>query len=204
MQRWMHVWEAYDGLWACSACSGFSVLQISSICTKCTQSGSSDFFSMEASMHGATLLSRMLPVLSSPPTIQRLPSKSGLKPEPANPFGDIWSMNPGVQVTTSGDSSGIAAIWGYGFASLRKDGGLQGQNLASFSVEIKGALLSNWVWTWKWGILYSQWNIAIFHRDNDQQNHWVQWGTQHFQTNPIQNTSCRSKSTNICAHLSCP
>ena len=24
--------------------------------------------------------------------------------------------------------------------------------------------------------------IAIFHRDNDQQNHWVQWGTQHFQT----------------------
>lgn len=71
-------------------------------------------------MHGATLLSRMatfalvstalLPVLPSPPTIQRLPSKSGLKPEPANPFEDIWSMNPGVQVTTSGDSSGIAAI----------------------------------------------------------------------------------------------
>ena len=27
--------------------------------------------------------------------------------------------------------------------------------------------------------------IAIFHRDNDQQNHWVQWGTQHFQTNPV-------------------
>ena len=26
--------------------------------------------------------------------------------------------------------------------------------------------------------------IAIFHRDNDQQNHWVQWGTQHFQTHP--------------------
>ena len=26
--------------------------------------------------------------------------------------------------------------------------------------------------------------IAIFHRDNDQQNHWVQWGTRHFQTNP--------------------
>ena len=24
--------------------------------------------------------------------------------------------------------------------------------------------------------------IAIFHRDNDQQNHWVPWGTQHFQT----------------------
>ena len=26
--------------------------------------------------------------------------------------------------------------------------------------------------------------IAIFHRDNDQQNHWVEWGTQHFQTHP--------------------
>ena len=26
--------------------------------------------------------------------------------------------------------------------------------------------------------------IAIFHRDNDQQNHWVKRGTQHFQTNP--------------------
>ena len=26
--------------------------------------------------------------------------------------------------------------------------------------------------------------IAIFHRDHDQQNHWVQWGTQHFQTYP--------------------
>ena len=26
--------------------------------------------------------------------------------------------------------------------------------------------------------------IAIFRRDNDQQNHWVQWGTNHFQTNP--------------------
>ena len=29
--------------------------------------------------------------------------------------------------------------------------------------------------------------IAIFHRDNDQQNHWVQWGTQHFQTHPHEN-----------------
>ena len=26
--------------------------------------------------------------------------------------------------------------------------------------------------------------IAIFNRDNDQQNHWVQWGTNHFQTKP--------------------
>ena len=30
--------------------------------------------------------------------------------------------------------------------------------------------------------------IAIFHRGNDQQNHWVQWGTQHFQTHPFQET----------------
>ena len=26
--------------------------------------------------------------------------------------------------------------------------------------------------------------IAIFRRDNDQQNHWVQWGLAYFQTNP--------------------
>ena len=26
--------------------------------------------------------------------------------------------------------------------------------------------------------------IAISKRDNDQQNHWVQWGTRHFQTHP--------------------
>ena len=26
--------------------------------------------------------------------------------------------------------------------------------------------------------------IAIFHRDNDQQNHWVQWGLAYFQTHP--------------------
>ena len=26
--------------------------------------------------------------------------------------------------------------------------------------------------------------IAIFHRDNDQQNHWVFWGTNNFQTHP--------------------
>ena len=29
--------------------------------------------------------------------------------------------------------------------------------------------------------------IAIVHRDNDQQNHWLQWGTQHFQTHPYSN-----------------
>ena len=26
--------------------------------------------------------------------------------------------------------------------------------------------------------------IAIFHRDNDHENHWVQWGLAYFQTNP--------------------
>ena len=26
--------------------------------------------------------------------------------------------------------------------------------------------------------------IAIFRRDNDQQNHWVQWGLAYFQTHP--------------------
>ena len=31
---------------------------------------------------------------------------------------------------------------------------------------------------------YTPNEIAIFHRDNDQQNHWVFRGTQHFQTNP--------------------
>ena len=34
---------------------------------------------------------------------------------------------------------------------------------------------------------YTPNEIAIFHRDNDQQNHWVQWGTRHFQTNPYVN-----------------
>ena len=31
-----------------------------------------------------------------------------------------------------------------------------------------------WVWL---KIGYTPNEIAIFHRDNDQQNHWVQWGT---------------------------
>ena len=36
--------------------------------------------------------------------------------------------------------------------------------------------------------------IAIFHRDNDQQNHWVQWGTQHFQTHPhVKQTFIKSR-----------
>ena len=33
---------------------------------------------------------------------------------------------------------------------------------------------------------YTPNEIAIFHRDNDQQNHWVFWGTQHFQTKPVE------------------
>ena len=49
-----------------------------------------------------------------------------------------------------------------------------------------------WVWTWKcWVNIPNE--IAIFHRDNDQQNHWVQWGTQHFQTHPY-----------LCSHIYCP
>ena len=40
-----------------------------------------------------------------------------------------------------------------------------------------------WVWTWKcWVNIPNE--IAIFHRDNDQQNHWVQWGLAYFQTHP--------------------
>ena len=31
-------------------------------------------------------------------------------------------------------------------------------------------------------------------RDNDQQNQWVQWGTQHFQTHPCQKSKMRSKT----------
>ena len=34
------------------------------------------------------------------------------------------------------------------------------------------------------GLIFPMNEIAIFNRDNDQQNHWVQWGTQHFQTHP--------------------
>ena len=34
--------------------------------------------------------------------------------------------------------------------------------------------------------------IAIFHRDNDQQNHWVDWGTNNFQANPYDFTAAPS------------
>ena len=43
--------------------------------------------------------------------------------------------------------------------------------------------------------------IAIFHRDNDQQNHWVQWGTQHFQTHPIGDLSIASRQAEVGPHL---
>ena len=33
--------------------------------------------------------------------------------------------------------------------------------------------------------LYSQWNSHLYNRDNDQQNHWVFRGTQHFQTHHV-------------------
>ena len=36
--------------------------------------------------------------------------------------------------------------------------------------------------------------IAIFHRDNDQQNHWVKRGLAYFQTNPDVVLDCSSFS----------
>ena len=41
--------------------------------------------------------------------------------------------------------------------------------------------------------------IAIFHRDNDQQNHWVFRGTQHFQTHPYQ--VGRDQLLPVCFHV---
>ena len=54
-----------------------------------------------------------------------------------------------------------------------------------------GQTVTIWVWTWKcWVNIPNE--IAIFHRDNDQQNHWVQWGTRHFQTHPYNsNGACK-------------
>ena len=48
-------------------------------------------------------------------------------------------------------------------------------------IEDLGVELSNWVCL-KIGYIPNE--IAIFHRDNDQQDHWVFRGTQHFQTHP--------------------
>ena len=39
--------------------------------------------------------------------------------------------------------------------------------------------------------------IAIFHRDNDQQNHWVQWGLAYFQTKPCPKPPTRKKSGDV-------
>ena len=46
-----------------------------------------------------------------------------------------------------------------------------------------------WSSMWPYGFVWKCWvnipnEIAIFHRDNDQQNHWVQWGLAYFQTHP--------------------
>ena len=46
----------------------------------------------------------------------------------------------------------------------------------------------------EYGFVWKCWvnipnEIAIFHRDNDQQNHWVQWGLAYFQTHPF-NKKC--------------
>ena len=46
-----------------------------------------------------------------------------------------------------------------------------------------GYSISSYIFCLKIGYIPNE--IAIFHRDNDQQNHWVQWGTRHFQTNPF-------------------
>ena len=47
------------------------------------------------------------------------------------------------------------------------------------------AILNQYGFVWRcWVNIPNE--IAIFHRDNDQQNHWVQWGTQHFQTHPYE------------------
>ena len=49
----------------------------------------------------------------------------------------------------------------------------------------------------EYGFVWKCWvnipnEIAIFHRDNDQLNHWVQWGTNHFQTHPYTDDHVRS------------
>ena len=46
----------------------------------------------------------------------------------------------------------------------------------------------------QYGFVWKCWvnipnEIAIFHRDKDQQNHWVQWGLAYFQTHPYTITS---------------
>ena len=35
------------------------------------------------------------------------------------------------------------------------------------------------------GLIFPMIASHLYNRDSDQQNHWVQWGTQHFQTNPF-------------------
>ena len=62
----------------------------------------------------------------------------------------------------------------------------EAQNRGHWGVAM--SVVQIWVWTWKcWVNIPNE--IAIFHRDNDQQNHWVQWGLAYFQTNPYQKIS---------------
>ena len=135
MPRWMHVWEAYEPV----ACFGCSVLQFSSIRTKCTQSG----WLLQTSIASCVAVSYH-PKVAVQKWVEAWACQWA-----ANV--DIWSISPGFQVASSGDSSAMAAIWGYGFASLRKDGALQGQKPCSrFQVCSLDSLNQNTsVGTWK-------------------------------------------------------
>ena len=42
--------------------------------------------------------------------------------------------------------------------------------------------------------------IAIFHRDNDQQNHWVHRGLAYFQTHPFNHQNVEMGGVNIVEH----
>ena len=53
-----------------------------------------------------------------------------------------------------------------------------------------------WISTMGYGFVWKCWvnlpnEIAIFHRDNDQQNHWVKRGLAYFQTHPYNGRYCR-------------
>ena len=79
------------------------------------------------------------------------------------------------------ESQAMSRTWETSFASSWRRSEKWG-NLRTLGVSApRGPKNPKWVCL-KMG--YTPNEIAIFHRDNDQQNHWVQWGTQHFQTNP--------------------
>ena len=48
----------------------------------------------------------------------------------------------------------------------------------------KGGLVFDMGMSENVGLIFPMIASHFSKRDNDQQNHWVQWGTQHFQTNP--------------------